>query len=144
MLYDQRSLVLNSLSHGRSARKSFKRYVWLSLKLYWDGCQGFQLNIVSLQWRHNGVIATQITGLTIVYSIVYSNTDQRKHQSAASLAFMRGMHRGPVNSPHKWPLMRKRFPFDDVIMSSNGLVPSGNKPVSEPLLNNIYVAIWHH
>ena len=42
--------------------------------------------------------------------------DQRKHQSSASLAFMRGIHRWPVNSPHKGPLTRKMFPFDDVIM----------------------------
>ena len=39
-----------------------------------------------------GVIASQITSLTIVYSIVYSGTDQRKHQSSASLAFVRGIH----------------------------------------------------
>ena len=26
------------------------------------------------------------------------------------------MYRGPVNSPHKWPVTRKIFPFDDVIM----------------------------
>ena len=56
-----------------------------------------------------GVIASQITSLTIVYSIVYSDADQRKHQSSASLAFVRGIHRGPVNSPHKWPVMRKCF-----------------------------------
>ena len=45
-------------------------------------------------------IASQITSLTIVYSAVYSGADQRKHQSSASLAFLRGIHRGPVNSPH--------------------------------------------
>ena len=63
-----------------------------------------------------GAIASQITSLTIVYSIVYSDADQRKHQSSAPLAFVRGIHRGPVNSPHKWPVTRKMFPFDDVIM----------------------------
>ena len=61
-------------------------------------------------------IASQITSLTIVYSTVYSGTDQRKHQSSASLAFVQGIHRGPVNSPHKGPVTRKMFPFDDVIM----------------------------
>ena len=72
---------------------------------------------ISLQWRHNGRdIASQITSLTIVYSTVYSDADQRIHQSSASLAFVRGIHRGPVNSPHKWPVTRKMFPFDDVIM----------------------------
>ena len=63
-----------------------------------------------------GTMASQIDSLTIVFSTVYSDADQRKNQSSASLAFMRGIHRGPVNSPHKWPVTRKMFPFDDVIM----------------------------
>ena len=63
-----------------------------------------------------GAIASQITSLTIVYSTVYSGADQSKHQSSASLAFVWGIHRGPLNSPHKWPVTRKMFPFDDVIM----------------------------
>ena len=41
---------------------------------------------------------------------------KEKHQRSASLAFVRGIHRWPVNSPHKWPVTRKMFPFDDVIM----------------------------
>ena len=61
-------------------------------------------------------IAFQINSLTTVYSTVYSDADQRKHQSSASLAFVRGIHRGLVNSPHKWPVTRKMSPFDDVIM----------------------------
>ena len=64
-------------------------------------------------------MASQITSLTIVYSTVYSDEDQRKHQSSASLAFVRGIHRGPVNFPHKWPVMRNMCPFDDVIMIKN-------------------------
>ena len=46
-----------------------------------------------------GTMASQITSLTIVYSTPYSGADQRKHQSFASLAFVLGIHRGPVNSP---------------------------------------------
>ena len=61
-------------------------------------------------------MASQITCLPIVYSTVNSDADQRKHQSSAPLAFVRGIHRGPVNSPHKWPVTRKMFPFDYVIM----------------------------
>ena len=64
-------------------------------------------------------IASQIISLTIVYLTVNSGTDQRKHQSSASLAFVRGIHRRPVNSPHKGPVTRKMFPFDDVIMACN-------------------------
>ena len=63
-----------------------------------------------------GMMASQITSLTIVYSTAHSGTDKRKHQSSASLAFVRRTHRWQVNSSHKWPLMRKKFPFDDVIM----------------------------
>ena len=65
------------------------------------------------------MLASQITSLTVVYSIVYSGVNQRKHQSSASLAFVREIHRGPVNFPHKWPVTRKMFPFDDVIMFSH-------------------------
>ena len=64
-------------------------------------------------------IASQITSLTIVYSTFYLGADQRKHQSSASLAFVRGIRRGLVNSPHKWPVTRKMFPFDDVIVCKN-------------------------
>ena len=60
--------------------------------------------------------ASQITGLMIVYSMVYAGLDQRKHQSSASLAFVRGIHRWPVTSPRKGPVTPKMFPFDDVIM----------------------------
>ena len=61
-------------------------------------------------------MASQITSLTIVYPTVYSDAVQRKHQSPASLAFVRGIHWGPVNSPHRRPVTRKLFPFDGVIM----------------------------
>ena len=80
-----------------------------------------------------GVMASQMTGLTIVYSTVYSDADQRKHQSSASLAFVLGIHRGPVNSPHKWPVTRKMSPFDDVIMClapKGALLPSFNLGIS--------------
>ena len=61
-------------------------------------------------------MASQITSLTFVYSTINSGTDQRKQQSSASLAFVRGIHRSPVNSPHKGPVTRQMFPFDYGIM----------------------------
>ena len=63
-----------------------------------------------------GVVVSQITSITIVYSSVYSGTDKKNHQSSASLAFVREIHRRPVNSPLKGPVTRKKFPFDDVVM----------------------------
>ena len=72
-------------------------------------------------WTHYSddtmsAITSQNTCLIIVYSTVYSAADQRKHQSSASLAFVKGIHWSPVNSPHKGPVSRKIIPFDDVIM----------------------------
>ena len=66
-------------------------------------------------------MASQITSLTTVYSTVYSGANQRIHQSSASLAFVRGNHRRPVKSPHKWPVRRKMFPFHDVIMRTKAM-----------------------
>ena len=63
-----------------------------------------------------GAIASQITSLESVYSAAKLGADQRKHQNSASLAFVRGIHRGPVDSPHNWPFTREMFPFDYVIM----------------------------
>ena len=67
--------------------------------------------------HHITATASQITSLMIVHSTVNSYADQRKQQSSASLAFVRGIHRLPVNSPHKGPVTWKMFPFVDVIMT---------------------------
>ena len=60
-----------------------------------------------------GAMASEITRLMVVYTTVYSGADQRKHQSSASLALVRGIHGWPVNSPHKGPVTRKLFPLDE-------------------------------
>ena len=65
---------------------------------------------------------SQITGVSVVYSAVCSGTDQRKHQSSASLAFGRGIRRWPVSSPHKGSRTRKMFPFDVIMTCSYRLV----------------------
>ena len=66
-------------------------------------------------------MASQITDVSIIYSTVCSGADQRKHQSFASLAFVRGIHRWPVNSPHKEPVTWKMFLVDS---SKFGLCPT--------------------
>ena len=77
-------------------------------------------NPISVISHYSDVIfsamASKITGVSIVYSTVYSGAHQRKHQSWASLAFVRGIHRWPVYSPHKEPVTRKMFPFDCAII----------------------------
>ena len=89
-----------------------------------------------------GAIASQITSLTIVYSTVYSDADERRHQSSASLTFVRWIHRGPVNSPHKWPVTRIMFPLDDVITWCHSLVAltmRASVSVSLPQINDSHI-----
>ena len=84
-----------------------------------------QLKITAaLLWRHNGcncVSNLQPRDRLLNCSFRRRGADQRKHQSSASLVFVRGSHRWHMNSPHKWPVTRKMFPFDDVIMSESYL-----------------------
>ena len=96
---------------------------------------------VTVTWQgwvrhYNDVItsamASQIIGVSIVCTVVCSGEDQRKHQSSASLAFVRGIHWWPVNSPQEGPVMRKMFPFDDVLMTSQQTLPGATSQVSFP------------
>ena len=82
-------------------------------------------------------MASQITSLMIVYSTVYSGTDERKHQSSASLAFVRGIHRWPVNSPHNGPVMRIMVPFIDVIMTYFS-VATGHCSITDVLCTKLH------
>ena len=130
------SYLLYTTLQTHSALQYLKICVWIKnvIMICLDTRQSFQKNRMfhdfirisvgprtNSSQHYNDVImsptASQITSLTIVFLTVYSDADQSKHQISASLAFVRGIHRGPVNSPHKWPVTRKMFPFDDVIMS---------------------------
>ena len=90
----------------------------------WDVYWGY-FGYTSLQWRHNecndvsnhhSMIVYSNVYSTIVYSTVYLDVHQRKHQSSALLAFVRGIHRWHVNSPYKRSVKWKMFSFDDVII----------------------------
>ena len=72
--------------------------------------------IYSLQWRHDGHdgVSNHQPHYCLLNNLFRSRW--KKNQSSASLAFLRIIHRWPVDSPHKWPVTRKMFPFDDVIM----------------------------
>ena len=87
---------------------------------FWIFNDIFIFNWKSTIFHYSDVImtamASQIMGLSIVYSTGCSGADQRKHQNPTSLAFVRGNHRWPVNSPLKGPVTQKTFPCDDVIM----------------------------
>ena len=87
-----------------------------------------------------GAMASQITSLTIIWWTVYS--DQRKHQSPAWLAFVQGIHRWPVNSPHKGPVTRKMFPFDDVIMLELQYISRNIRPVQVHTVQGHFTDTW--
>ena len=88
----------------------------ISWEVFIEGRQGCYTGTRHYDDVIMSAMASEITSLTIVYSTVYSGADEREHQSSAPLAFVRGSDRWPVNSLHKGPVTRKRFPFDDVIM----------------------------
>ena len=73
-----------------------------------------ELHYIDVIMRGDGIWNYRVS---IVYSTVCSGVDQRKHQRSASLTFVRGIHPGPVESPHKGPVTRKMFPVDDDIMN---------------------------
>ena len=83
-------------------------------------------------------MASQTTGVSIVYSFVCPGV-HKKYQSSTSLAFVRGIHRWPVNSPHKGPVTRKMLPFDDVIMTfeintfKTKITPTGDTGLMESM-----------
>ena len=89
----------------------------LSMQSYWNFTHRMTV-LISIHYSDVIMIAmaSQIISVTFVYSTVYLGADQRKHQSPASLAFVRAIHRWPVNSPHKRPVTWQMLPFDDVIM----------------------------
>ena len=92
----------------------------------WNSCLKHYSDVIM------SAMASQIIGVSIAYSTVCSGTDQRKHQSPVSLAFVRGISHWPVNSLHKEPVTRKIFPFDDVIIRSG---------VSKPALDYLFYHI---
>ena len=139
--------------------KPFTAEPWISRDRYRShGCwcpalcvANWSAAMILIRHHYNEVImsamAYQITSLMVVYSTIYSGADQRKHQSSASLAFVRGIHRWPMNSPRKGPVTRKMFPLDGVIICvwqsgcclSWGRL-SNSSTISETRIADIFVA----
>ena len=111
------------LTHIKSECPFINRhlYTWQFHFMVHMNCKSDGEIICCNSYQYSDVImiamASQITSLKIVFSTAYSGADQIKYQSSASLAFVRKIHRLPVTSPHKGPVTRKMFPFDDVIMA---------------------------
>ena len=89
----------------------------------------------SLQWCHNGRngVSDHQPHHCLFNRLLRRRS--KKTSTLPSLAFVRGSHRWPVNSPHKWPVTRKMFPFDDVIMLHQWLIFDRSR-------NILYAVIW--
>ena len=74
----------------------------LILQVWWHFYHELTTSVLNSTWHYSDVImntvASQITGIIVLYSIVYSGANQRKHQGSASLTFVREIHRWPVNT----------------------------------------------
>ena len=102
----------------------------LYIDIAWDKCLSWEIlyalgltyrdylnQLATLQWRHNerdGVSNHQPHDCLL--NRLFRHRSNKENLCSASLAFARGIHRWPVNSPHKGPVTRKMVPFDDVIM----------------------------
>ena len=154
---------LNSLgnsfcSDSNSAGASLCRYNFCTWQVWHEThicCQGMRKicsddkkwNTTKWNFNHAGnvhysdvimsAMASQITGVLIVCLNVCSVRDERKHQSSMSLAFVRGIHQWQVNFPHKGPVTRKMFPFDDVIMEWNSSDEMGPRTLRQPNLTKV-------
>ena len=117
---------------------------WRACGLRKRGCRS------GMSIHYNDVImsamTSQITSLMIVYSTVYSVTDQGKHQSSVSLEFVSGIHRWPMNSPHKGSVTRTMFPLDDVIMQTMhpDIVLDFTKVVQHTVWQNVNLKTLFH
>ena len=107
----------------------------------------------ALQWRHNGCdgVSNHQPHECLFNRLFGCST--KKTSNSASLAFVRGIHRWPVNSPHKWPVTRKMFPFDDVIMRNPPVICNGdlcsfvvslNERLNEQLICMPVIGMWYH
>ena len=129
-----------SNNNGNIKALHYKRHVMAKGQWYGNSFHFHNSDVIM------DAIASQITSLIIVYSTVYSSADQRKHQSSASLAFVPGSHRWPMNSPHKWPVTREMFPFDNVIMHDvNFGSIARSREVTKPRVwvVNFVISSWH-
>ena len=73
-------------------------------------------NYNSLQWRHNGHDSfSNHQPPNCLLNRLFMHRSKKTSKFRVT-GFVWGIHRGPVNSPHKWPVTRKMSPFDDVIM----------------------------
>ena len=106
--------VIYRSNHKRPVMWSFDVFFFVSLHIFLKtNWHQYNTLYTHVTFYHSDVImstmASKTTGVSIVCSTVCRGADQRTHQRSLSLAFVRGIHRWPLDSPHKWPVTRKCF-----------------------------------
>ena len=86
-------------------------------------------------------MSSEIIGVSMLYPPACSAPDQRMYQSSASFAFVRVIHRCPVDSPHKGPITRKIIPLHDVIMRRGELWHDYSNRRKKNRKNEIFIRI---
>ena len=81
-------------------------------------------SVITLQWRHNGRDGVSNHQ---PHDCLLNRLFQRRSKKTSKLRII-GLCAGnsPVNSPHKWPVTRKMFPSDDVIMNNASAMPGSS------------------
>ena len=88
VLWEENLSVVGDFPHrGSVMRKAFPCHDVCTCLSFFADSRDHNIDVIMT------TMASQITSLTVVYSTVYSELDQRKHQSSASLAFLWGIHR---------------------------------------------------
>ena len=76
-------------------------------------------NTVTLRWRHNGCDSvSNHQPHHCLLNRLFRRRSKKTSKRCVTGVCARGIHRRPVNSPHKWPVTREMLPFDDVIMTN--------------------------
>ena len=104
------------------------RMVWLILskqfETYWHPIVRWKNKpMCSLQWRRNECECdSNHRSDDCLLNRLFRLRTIKKHQSSASLAFVWGIHRWPVNFSHQGPVTRKMYPLHDVIIYGTKIV----------------------
>ena len=144
-LFTDLSTLLSSVGRGTWGIVCQQSACWPTVDVCWVEYITRNMHTGTEQHYNDVIIsamASQITSLAIVHSTAYLGVDQRKHQSSASLAFVWGINRWPVNSPYSGPMTRKMFPFDDVIMVSIRKKDFKTHTVSQSMRLGVFCCGW--
>ena len=92
----------------------------------------------TLHWRH---IGCDCVSNHQPYDCLLNRLFRRRSKKTSKLR-VNGLCEGPVNSPHKWPVTRKMFPFDEVIMSFEISMSCCGSALANLIFHVAFAGIW--